>query len=196
MHWSAATHTTSNTVEVVSTQPQQPIADKVEQVIAAESTTSTPIQPAHTEVVESVAVVEKEIPVMLRGWARKQGQVVRSWKTRYFVLANGQLAYYADQREAPPFGADLKGCICLAGYRYALDDGTVVDSSKAGGSLADRKVSVGHSPSSDSFKITLFKKDRSFNDYVAKVWVWFLSTLLSRDNLTLLPHHSIRMWWV
>ena len=168
-------------MEVVSTQPQQPIADKVEQVIAAESTTSRPIQqavPARAEVVESVAVVEKEIPVMLRGWARKQGQVVRSWKTRYFVLANGQLAYYADQREAPPFGADLKGCICLAGYRYALDDGTVVDSSKAG-SLADRKVSVGHSPSSDSFKITLFKKDRSFNDYVAKVWVPLFSLVIT-----------------
>lgn len=218
LRWPAATHTTSHTVKVVptkpqekvesittavevvsTTQPQQPKAEKVEHVAAAESATSIPLQksmPTRAEVVDSVAVVEKEIPVMLRGWARKQGHVVRSWKTRYFVLSDGQLAYYADQREAPPFGADLKGRICLAGYRYSLEDGTEVDNGKADGflgSLVGRRVSVGHAQSSESFKITLHKKDNSFNDYVAKVR--FLSRSLSHVNLTLLLNRIIRIWW-
>ena len=168
---------------------KQPTAEKVEHVAAPEKTTTEPLPksaPSSSAAVESTPAVE--VPVMLRGWARKQGHLVRSWKTRYFVLADGQLAYYADQRETQPFGADLKGRICLAGYRSAVDESAVEVDNKAEGFLGrvSRKVSVVQSQNSDSFKIILHKIDSSFNDYVAKV---FLPLLPYLANLTS-PHSS------
>lgn len=34
------------------------------------------------------------IPEIKRGWLKKQGQIIKSWKKRFFVLADGQLKYF------------------------------------------------------------------------------------------------------
>ena len=54
-------------------------------------------------------------PELRKGFVLKEGQVVRSWKCRFFVLADGIVAYYAKEAESPPYGSDVKGYIQLAG---------------------------------------------------------------------------------
>jgi hypothetical protein len=44
--------------------------------------------------------------IVLSGWIAKKGSMVKSWKTRYFVLAQGWLSYYA---KGPPHVSDRKG---------------------------------------------------------------------------------------
>eukprot|EP01038_Epipyxis_sp_PR26KG_P009890 gene9890-13303_t len=56
-------------------------------------------------------------PPKMHGWLKKRGHVVMNWKTRYFVLDNGYLTYYVDKSDTPPYGKDVKGQICLIGYR-------------------------------------------------------------------------------
>ena len=119
-------------------------------------------------------------PMMLRGWMKKQGHMVKNWKTRYFVLEEGLLSYYVDQRDVTPYGADRKGRVCLAGYRY-LDELEELDgghgrkaSSESGGviGLVARRISVGVAApalADKSYKITLHKSEYKFDDYVAKV---------------------------
>ena len=50
-------------------------------------------------------------PDMLRGWAQKKGHVNPALKSRFFVLATGAINYYADLKDNPPFGVDLKGFV-------------------------------------------------------------------------------------
>ena len=52
-----------------------------------------------------------------RGWLRKQsrGGLIKNWKKRYFVLAAGELTYYEEQKDTPPFGVSKKGCMDLIG---------------------------------------------------------------------------------
>jgi hypothetical protein len=61
-------------------------------------------------------------PPMMQGWLKKKGHIVNNWKTRYFVLDSGYLTYYVDQSDAPPFGRERKGQVCLAGYRSVLSE--------------------------------------------------------------------------
>jgi hypothetical protein len=61
-------------------------------------------------------------PPMMQGWLKKKGHIVNNWKTRYFVLDSGYLTYYIDQSDAPPFGRERKGQVCLAGYRSVLSE--------------------------------------------------------------------------
>lgn len=56
-------------------------------------------------------------PPKMTGWLKKRGHVVMNWKTRYFVLNNGFLSYYVDALDRPPYGKNLKGGLCLAGFR-------------------------------------------------------------------------------
>lgn len=45
---------------------------------------------------------------------------MQNWKSRYFVLDNGYLTYYVDKLDSPPYGRDMKGQLCLAGYREKI----------------------------------------------------------------------------
>lgn len=56
-------------------------------------------------------------PPKMVGWLQKRGHVIKNWKTRYFVLNQGFVAYYTDASDKPPFGEGAKGILCLAGYR-------------------------------------------------------------------------------
>jgi hypothetical protein len=54
-------------------------------------------------------------PPMKKGWMRKQGRsgLVKNWKTRFFVLADGKLAYYVSEIPESPYGEVLKGELSL-----------------------------------------------------------------------------------
>lgn len=50
-------------------------------------------------------------PAMKRGWLRKKSRsasVFKNWQTRYFVLSEGVIRYYVEQREEHPYGHGLK----------------------------------------------------------------------------------------
>lgn len=49
--------------------------------------------------------------IMKRGWLRKCGHMVKSWKKRYFVLdgTRGEVSYYEKALDFPPYGEGLKG---------------------------------------------------------------------------------------
>jgi len=101
--------------------PHIPLAHSPPEPIAIES---PPTKSSHLDGATSKAATAPtlkdgsvlEAPLVLRGWLTKQGHKVRNWKTRYFVLDRGLLSYYADQKDTAPFGDNLKGQICLAGY--------------------------------------------------------------------------------
>ena len=40
------------------------------------------------------------LPETVRGWLKKQGQMMKTWKKRYFVLAYGQLTYFENNPNA------------------------------------------------------------------------------------------------
>ena len=50
-----------------------------------------------------------------KAWVRKRGHMVRTWKTRYFVLQHAQLRYYEAEDPLPPYGKGLKGEMKLNG---------------------------------------------------------------------------------
>lgn len=40
------------------------------------------------------------LPEIVCGWLKKQGQMIKSWKKRYFVLAYGELKYFENNPSA------------------------------------------------------------------------------------------------
>lgn len=65
----------------------------------------------------SLSISQVAIPLRLTGWMKKQGHFAKTWKMRYFVLDRGMLTYYVDESASPPYGTEMKGQLCLAGYR-------------------------------------------------------------------------------
>ena len=52
----------------------------------------------------------------MMGWLSKEGHVVKSWKSRYFVMENGILIYYVNPQLDPPYGVTEKGKLYLHEY--------------------------------------------------------------------------------
>lgn len=52
----------------------------------------------------------KGVPALKRGWLKKlsRGGLMKNWQTRYFVVHNAKLFYYADQSDRFPYGENLK----------------------------------------------------------------------------------------
>jgi hypothetical protein len=80
-------------------------------------------------------------PPKMLGWLRKRGHIVQSWKTRYMVLDNGFLSYYVDKSDTPPYGKNMKGQICLAGFREValLQENGKLDENKVKAFQSDRQ---------------------------------------------------------
>ena len=57
--------------------------------------------------------------IIISGWLSKKGSVVKTWKTRYFILSQGWMSYYA---KGPPHVADRKGQMPLDGANVTLQD--------------------------------------------------------------------------
>lgn len=68
------------------------------------------------------------LPAIMRGWAVKEGHLVKNWKRRYFVLSSNNCAtvlrYYFQQdpqhTDQEPFGLDLMGQLDLRQYTLEL----------------------------------------------------------------------------
>jgi len=98
-------------------------------------------------------------PPKMQGWIRKQGHVVKSWKMRYFVLNKGYLTYFADKSDVAPFGTNLKGQLCLAGFRektmYESSQQNGMQLSIANSEVSGRRQSSGLFSSDPMFRIQL-----------------------------------------
>ena len=60
----------------------------------------------------SASIMKSGTGVLKSGWGKKKGSVVKNWKLRYFVLADGWLTYYA---KGPPHVSDKKGQLPMDG---------------------------------------------------------------------------------
>lgn len=60
----------------------------------------------------SASIMASGTGVIKSGWGKKRGAVVKNWKLRYFVLADGWLTYYA---KGPPHVSDKKGQLPMDG---------------------------------------------------------------------------------
>jgi hypothetical protein len=49
-------------------------------------------------------------PSIVKGWLRKKARsgLWKNWKTRFFVLGDGQISYYKNEISEYPFGHGLK----------------------------------------------------------------------------------------
>ena len=58
-----------------------------------------------------------KIPPPKKGWLKKQrrGGMIKNWKARYFVLFGGELRYFEDALDTPPYGEMEKGNMDLTG---------------------------------------------------------------------------------
>jgi hypothetical protein len=109
--------TNGGTTALVATEPTPTLLDDL---MASTTTTppmgaSTSAPASHNKPNDSIVVIPG--PPKMLGWLRKQGHIIRNWKTRYFVLNNGFLTYYVEKLDTPPFGRQAKGQLCLAGFR-------------------------------------------------------------------------------
>lgn len=54
--------------------------------------------------------MSEKVPTLKKGWMRKQGRsgLVKNWKTRFFVLADGKISYYVSEISEAPYGDGLK----------------------------------------------------------------------------------------
>jgi len=68
---------------------------------------------------------KKQKPALKKGFIRKEGHSFKSWKNRWFVLANGKLRYYVEESNVAPFGTNEKGCIDLIGMSCSSEGTTV-----------------------------------------------------------------------
>lgn len=57
---------------------------------------------------------DRFVPVR-EGWLIKEGSFVKNWKRRYFILRNGKIFYYKDQRTAKTEPNDYRGVMSLEG---------------------------------------------------------------------------------
>jgi hypothetical protein len=65
-------------------------------------------------------------PPMLQGFIEKQGHVVKNWKNRYFVLAEGVLRYFKLPDSSPPYGTGLCGeLLHLEVYAISEDEADI-----------------------------------------------------------------------
>jgi PH domain len=53
--------------------------------------------------------------LLVRGWLKKRGHMLRTWKKRYFVLSASRIRYYARDQPVAPYGIGLKGDVSLRG---------------------------------------------------------------------------------
>ena len=60
----------------------------------------------------SKSIMQSGTGVLKQGWGKKKGSLVKNWKKRFFVLADGWLSYYA---KGPPHVSDRKGQLPLDG---------------------------------------------------------------------------------
>jgi hypothetical protein len=64
-------------------------------------------------------VLSAEPPAKKVGFIKKEGHVVKNWKSRYFVLlstpSESKLTYYEKAKPTAPFGIGEKGNIALKG---------------------------------------------------------------------------------
>ena len=69
----------------------------------------------------------EKAPPIKKGWMRKQGRsgLVKNWKTRFFVLADGKISYYLNETSHAPFGDGLK--VFRFNYCCVSNDGTNFD---------------------------------------------------------------------
>ena len=78
---------------------KEPEVAKVEEPVVA----AVEAAPAAVEPVVEVKAVRH------MGFIYKQGQVVKNWNNRYFVLDDGSLTYFEKPLSEPPFGQNEKG---------------------------------------------------------------------------------------
>mmetsp|Transcript_10010 Transcript_10010/g.15122 ORF Transcript_10010/g.15122 Transcript_10010/m.15122 type:complete len:607 (-) Transcript_10010:236-2056(-) len=83
----------------------------------------------------------RDIPPMHRGWLRKEGHMVRSWKERYFVLIAGDLSYYEKPIDIPPYGVKRKGGVSLIGAGVERGGRGSRDSHERASSISSRSHS-------------------------------------------------------
>jgi hypothetical protein len=57
--------------------------------------------------------------LIISGWISKKGSLVKTWKTRYFVMSKGWISYYA---KGPPHVSDRKGQMPLDGVEVIVRD--------------------------------------------------------------------------
>ena len=60
----------------------------------------------------SASIMVSGTGIIKSGWGKKRGAMVKNWKLRYFVLADGWLTYYA---KGPPHVSDKKGQLPMDG---------------------------------------------------------------------------------
>ena len=65
----------------------------------------------------SLSVENLSLPVVKSGWLSKQGGVVKSWNSRWFVLRGSTLFYYAGEDEIKQLGI-----ISLEGNKIEIQD--------------------------------------------------------------------------
>eukprot|EP01038_Epipyxis_sp_PR26KG_P006788 gene6788-9298_t len=89
------------TIELENTIPVQP-TPIISAVEIKSTTTTTVTKPA-----------APTAPLARKGYILKQGQMIKSWKNRYFILDNGMMTYYENSSSVPPYGVNLKGEVSL-----------------------------------------------------------------------------------
>ncbi len=49
-------------------------------------------------------------PALKRGWMKKYSRsgLIKNWQNRYFVLNQGEIAYYQNQSDRFPYGDEFK----------------------------------------------------------------------------------------
>lgn len=67
--------------------------------------------------------LRRKAPQLKKGWMTKQGRsgLVKNWKKRFFVLADGKISYYVDEIPEHPFGSNLKGEMSLVNTELLED---------------------------------------------------------------------------
>jgi hypothetical protein len=89
-------------VVVEEPKPMEEVAPTPEPVVEEAA-------PASMEPVVSASASEPVMPKLKQGFIGKEGQFLKNWNIRYFVLDNGDLSYYEKPHNLPPYGINKKG---------------------------------------------------------------------------------------